>query len=91
MGTLACSTIPVKGGDCMALARGYHPQLALPPARGNDVGSRGGRPLSEWLSTGKGSRCLHRGSSGDDTDGARGERGGYSRTHDAVAGDHDAW
>ncbi|RRT39649.1 hypothetical protein B296_00023281 [Ensete ventricosum] len=72
MGTLACSTAPVKGGDYMAPARGYHPQPALPPPRGNDVGRRGGRPLSGWLPAGKGSCYLRRGSSGGGTDGARG-------------------
>ncbi|RWV85268.1 hypothetical protein GW17_00052952 [Ensete ventricosum] len=61
-------------------------------SRGGGVGRKGGRPLAGWLPAGKGSRRLRRGSSDDDgsADGARG-RGGYSGTHDAVAGDRDAW
>ncbi|RZR83068.1 hypothetical protein BHM03_00009616 [Ensete ventricosum] len=33
--------------------------------RGGDAGRRGGRPLAGQLSTGKGSRCLRRGSGSD--------------------------
>ncbi|RZS26350.1 hypothetical protein BHM03_00059676 [Ensete ventricosum] len=60
-----------------SLRQRHHPQ-GLPPARAaTSSGSacrggargcadrRGGRPLAEWLPTGKVSRCLRRGSSGD--------------------------
>ncbi|RZS01368.1 hypothetical protein BHM03_00031224 [Ensete ventricosum] len=64
-------------------------------SRGGDgAGRRGGRPLVAWLPAGKGSRHLRSGSSdgSDGANGARGwKRGGDSGTHDAVAGDHDAW
>ncbi|RRT32729.1 hypothetical protein B296_00052981 [Ensete ventricosum] len=63
IGTPTCSMAPAKG-----------------PVAGRPQGAvdrRGGRPLAGWLPTGKGSRRLHRGSSGDDTDGARGVRASF--------------
>ncbi|RWW03714.1 hypothetical protein GW17_00033104, partial [Ensete ventricosum] len=41
------------------------------------AGRRGCRPLARWLPAGKGSRCLCRGNSGDDKDGARGVRASF--------------
>ncbi|RWV77794.1 hypothetical protein GW17_00061334, partial [Ensete ventricosum] len=48
-------------------------------SRDNGVGRRGGRPLAGWLSAGKGSCRLLRGSSGSGsgTNGARGVRASF--------------
>ncbi|RZS29018.1 hypothetical protein BHM03_00062686 [Ensete ventricosum] len=78
---------------------GAHPFTALRsqrrPTTGRlqgATGRRGGHPLAGWLPAGKGRCRLRKCSSGGDADGARGwERGGDSGTHDAMAGDHDAW
>ncbi|RWV83191.1 hypothetical protein GW17_00055240 [Ensete ventricosum] len=68
-----------KGGWLQGTHKGL--PLATSPAasRADSAGRRGGRPLAGWLSVGKGSRHLHRGSSSDsdDTDGARGVRASF--------------
>ncbi|RZS17819.1 hypothetical protein BHM03_00050006 [Ensete ventricosum] len=44
-------------------------------SRGNDTDRRGGRPLAGQLPTGKGNRCLRRGSGDGNAHGARGKIG----------------
>ncbi|RWW26092.1 hypothetical protein BHE74_00041404 [Ensete ventricosum] len=66
------------GGLLQGGRKGLPPAASHAASRGDDTGHRGGRPLAWWLSTGKDSRRLRRGSSGGGgADGARGVRASF--------------
>ncbi|RZR92381.1 hypothetical protein BHM03_00020684, partial [Ensete ventricosum] len=58
-----------KGGRLQGARKGLSPAASPTASKGGGTGRKGGRPLAEWLSAGKGSRRLRRGSGG--TNGAR--------------------
>ncbi|RWW36902.1 hypothetical protein BHE74_00058039, partial [Ensete ventricosum] len=66
-----------KGGRLQGARKGLLHVASPAASRGSGAGRRGCRPLAGWLPAGKGSRCLCRGNSGDDKDGARGVRASF--------------